>query len=46
MLREAGMLTNKQGQNVILKPILDPTAETWLKAQDMEYYLNAVEGVR
>ena len=46
MLREAGMLTNKQGQHVILKPILDPTADTWLKAQDMEYYLNAVEGVR
>ena len=37
---------NGRGIRKILKPILDPEMESWLKEQHMDYYLKALKGER
>lgn len=45
-LYEAGVTDNGRGIRKILKPILDPEMESWLKEQHMDYYLKALKGER
>ena len=45
-LYEAGVTDNGSGIRKILKPILDPEMESWLKEQHMDYYLKALKGER
>lgn len=46
MLYEAGITNKAKGSREIYKPILDPMMERWLADQGMNYYINALTGVR
>ena len=46
MLYEAGITNKAKGSREIYKPILDPFMEQWLADQGMNYYINALTGVR
>lgn len=46
MLFEAGLTDKGKKQRKIIRPILDPAIENWLKAHSMEVYIMALTGVR
>ena len=46
MLLEAGLTDKGKTERKILKPILDPIMEKWLKDNDMEACFKALTGVR
>ena len=45
-LYEAGVTDNGREIRRILKPILDPEMERWMREQHMDYYLKALKGER
>ena len=45
-LYEAGVTDNGRKIRRILKPILDPEMERWMREQHMDYYLKALKGER
>ena len=46
MLYEAGLIDKGKIERKIIKPILDPTVENWMKDNGMEACLRAITGVR
>ena len=46
MLYEAGIIDKGKIERKIIKPILDPTVENWMKDNGMEACLRAITGVR
>ncbi|WP_435924142.1 DUF1819 family protein [Paenibacillus sp. DYY-L-2] len=46
MLMEAGLTDRAPGSRAILKPILDPELEAWLRKHGMDLMINALTGVR
>lgn len=46
MLYEAGFTDKGKTERMIIKPILDPIMEQWLKSHDMEPYIRTLTGVR
>lgn len=46
MLSEAGLIDNSFGNRKILRPIIDPILDDWLKSNNMEQLLCAFMGVR
>lgn len=46
MLMEAGVIERDAGSRGIVKPILDPELEAWLRKHDMDLMINALTGVR
>ena len=43
---EAGLTDKGKKQRNIIRPILDPAIENWLKDHGMEAYIMALTGVR
>lgn len=46
LLFEAGMTDKGKDERKIMKPILDPVMQNWLRDYDLEYMLKALTGVR
>ncbi len=46
MLSESGLVELQKDARIIKKPILDISMENWLYEHGMNYYVNAVEGVK